>query len=61
VFPAFADRGTLNVGAPADVAVLELKEGNFQFVDNYKGTKTGKQCLFPVASVMGGKKAPARA
>jgi dihydroorotase len=58
VFPAFADRGTLNVGAPADVAVLELKDGNFQFVDNYKGTKTGKQCLFPVASVMGGKKAP---
>jgi dihydroorotase len=58
VFPAFSDRGTLNVGAPADVAVLELKDGNFQFVDNYKGTKTGKQCLFPVASVMGGKKAP---
>jgi dihydroorotase len=57
VFPAFADRGTLNVGAPADVAVLELKDGNFQFVDNYKGTRTGKQCLFPVASVMGGKKA----
>jgi hypothetical protein len=23
--------------------------------------RTGKQCLFPVASVMGGKKAPARA
>jgi dihydroorotase len=58
VFPAFSDRGTLNVGAPADVAVLELKDGNFQFVDNYKGTRTGKQCLFPVASVMGGKKAP---
>jgi dihydroorotase len=57
VFPAFSDRGTLNVGAPADVAVLELKDGNFQFVDNYKGTKTGKQCLFPFASVMGGKTA----
>jgi dihydroorotase len=27
VFPAFSDRGTLNVGAPADVALLELKEG----------------------------------
>ena len=27
VFEAFDDRGTLNVGAPADVAVLELKEG----------------------------------
>jgi dihydroorotase len=41
--------------------VLELKDGNFEFVDNYKGMRTGKQCLFPVASVMGGKKAPARA
>jgi dihydroorotase len=61
VFGAFRDRGTLNVGAPADVAVLELKDGNFEFVDNYKGMRTGKQCLFPVASVMGGKKAPARA
>ena len=61
VFPAFNDRGTLNVGAPADVAVLELKDGNFEFLDNYKGTRTGKQRLFPVATVMGGKKAPARA
>jgi dihydroorotase len=57
VFPAFSDRGTLNVGAPADVAVLEMKDGNFEFVDNYKGKRTGKQCLFPFASVMGGKKA----
>jgi dihydroorotase len=57
VFGAFRDRGTLNVGAPADVAVLELKDGNFEFVDNYKGKRTGKQCLFPFASVMGGKKA----
>jgi dihydroorotase len=57
VFPAFADRGTLNVGAPADVAVLELKDGNFEFLDNYKGTRMGKQRLFPFASVMGGKKA----
>jgi dihydroorotase len=61
VFPAFNDRGTLNVGAPADVAVLELKDGNFDFIDNYKGTRTGKQRLFPVATVVGGKKAPPRA
>ena len=57
VFPTFSDRGTLNVGAPADVAVLELKEGNFEFLDNYKGTRMGKQRLFPFATVMGGKKA----
>jgi dihydroorotase len=61
VFEAFADRGTLNVGAPADVAVLELREGAFEFVDNYQGKRTGKQRLFPVATVVGGKKAPARA
>jgi len=61
VFPAFDDRGTLNVGAPADVAILELREGNFDFLDNYKGTRTGHQRLFPVATVLGGKRAPPRA
>jgi dihydroorotase len=61
VFPAFDDRGTLNVGAPADVAILELREGEFEFLDNYKGTRKGKQRLFPIATVVGGKKAPARA
>jgi dihydroorotase len=60
VFPAFDNRGTLNVGAPADVAILELREGSFEFPDNYKGTRTGKQRLVPVASVLGGKKTPAR-
>jgi dihydroorotase len=61
VFDAFSDRGTLNIGAPADIAILELREGSFEFVDNYKGTRTGKQRLFPVATVAGGKKAPERA
>jgi dihydroorotase len=61
VFEAFSDRGTLNVGAPADIAVLELREGSFEFLDNYKGTRTGRQRLFPIATVVGGKKAPERA
>jgi dihydroorotase len=61
VFPAFEDRGTLNVGAPADVAVLEMREGSFEFLDNYKGTRSGRQRLFPIATVAGGKKAPPRA
>ena len=61
VFPAFDDRGTLNVGAPADVAILELRDGSFEFVDNYKGVRSGKQRLFPTASVLAGKKTPARA
>jgi dihydroorotase len=61
VFPAFDDRGTLNVGAPADVAIMELRDGAFEFVDNYKGKRSGKQCLFPIATVLNGKRIPARA
>src|SRR5207253_1361141 len=34
-FQVFRDRGTLNVGAVADVALLELREGTFEFLDNY--------------------------
>jgi len=55
-FPAFDDRGTLNVGAPADVAVMELREGNFEFLDNYKGKRMGHQRLFPSEVVLGGKR-----
>jgi dihydroorotase len=58
VFPAFADRGTLNIGAPADVAILELREGSFEFLDNYEGKRTGKQRLFPSGTVLGGKRVP---
>jgi len=56
MFPAFDDRGTLNLGAPADVAIMELKDGAFEFEDNYKGKRTGKQCLFPVSTVLNGKR-----
>ena len=58
VFPLFNDRGTLNVGAPADVALLELREGTFEFLDNFKGTITGRQRLFPAGTVLGGKRIP---
>jgi dihydroorotase len=61
VFPAFEDRGTLNVGAPADVAIMELRDGSFEFVDNYKGTRTGRQRLFPIATVLAGKRLTPRA
>jgi dihydroorotase len=56
VFPVFRDRGTLKVGASADVAVLELREGNFEFLDNFKGTITGRQRFFPSATVCAGKR-----
>jgi dihydroorotase len=55
-FPAFDDRGTLNIGAPADVAIMELRDGNFEFLDNYKGMRTGHQRLFPSEVVLGGKR-----
>jgi dihydroorotase len=56
MFPLFNDRGTLNVGAPADVAVLELRQGNFEFLDNFGGKIQGKQRLFPSGTVLAGKK-----
>src|SRR5580700_3691790 len=55
-FPSFDDRGTLNVGAPADVAIMELREGSFEFLDNYKNTRTGRQRLFPSETVLNGKR-----
>ncbi len=60
IFPLFHDRGTLNVGAPADVAVLELREGRFEFVDNYGNTRTGRQRLFPSETVLGGTRVSPR-
>jgi len=59
-FPVFRGRGTLKAGAPADVAVLELREGMFEFVDNYQNKRTGRQRLFPVATVLGGKRVATR-
>ena len=53
-FKVFAGRGTLNVGAPADVAVLELRDGTFEFVDNYQNKRNGRQRLFPAGTVLGG-------
>jgi dihydroorotase len=40
------------------VAVLELREGTFEFLDNFKGTITGHQRFFPSATVVGGKRIP---
>ncbi len=60
-FDVFRGRGTLNVGAPADVAVLELRDGTFEFEDNYQNKRTGRQRLFPIATVLGGKRVASRA
>jgi dihydroorotase len=54
---AFKDLGTLKRGTVADVAVYDLKEGDFEFVDNYKGTRTGHRKLVAQAVVTNGKRA----
>ena len=54
---AFRDLGTLRPGAQADVAVLELREGDFEFVDNVDAKRTGRQMLTTAAVVMNGKRA----
>ena len=55
LFPLFKNRGTLKVGMPADIALLELREGTFEFQDNYNNTITGRQRLFPIGTVLAGK------
>ena len=46
--------GTLPVGAPADVAVLELADGETEFVDTSENTRRGTQRLRAVAAVRAG-------
>ncbi|MEP6963728.1 MAG: amidohydrolase/deacetylase family metallohydrolase [Acidobacteriota bacterium] len=48
--------GSLKPGSAADVTVLELAQGNFEFVDNYKNRRMGAQKLFTRAVVNGGKR-----
>jgi dihydroorotase len=60
-FPVFHGRGTLKVGAPADVAVLELRDGAFEFDDNFGNKRPGHQRLFPIATVLAGKRVANRA
>jgi dihydroorotase len=56
VFPAFADRGTLRVGSPADITVLDLQDGSFEFVDNENTVRIGRQKLVASEVVLGGKR-----
>lgn len=51
----FHPYGSLRVGAAADVTVLELVQGSFSFVDNYKNERMGTQRLETRAVIVGGK------
>jgi dihydroorotase len=46
--------GTLQIGAPADVAIMELVEGPVSFVDTRNNTRNGRAYLKPVQTVTGG-------
>jgi dihydroorotase len=54
--PALKDLGTLRTGAVADIAVLELAQGDFEFVDNIGGKRTGHQKLIARAAFVAGKR-----
>jgi len=59
--PALKDLGTLRKGAVADVTILELVSGSFEFVDNVNTRRTGKQKLFARAVFVAGKRWSERA
>src|ERR1700754_2320875 len=46
--------GTLQIGAPADVAIMELVEGDVSFVDTRNNTRTGRAYLKPVQTIAAG-------
>jgi dihydroorotase len=55
-FKELNELGTLRVNAPADVTILELAEGNFDFVDNYKIKRAAARRLMTRGVIMGGKR-----
>src|SRR5467141_2889995 len=46
--------GTLQIGAPGDVAIMELVEGQVTFVDTRNNKRDGKAYLKPVQTVING-------
>lgn len=47
--------GSLRQGSVADVTVLEVEEGRFEFNDFYSGTTVGNKKLTPLATILGGE------
>jgi dihydroorotase len=48
--------GTLAVGAPADVALLAVEEGEFPLTDSQKNTVSAKQRVVSKLAICRGKK-----
>jgi dihydroorotase len=55
-FPEFKSYGTLRPGSAADVTVLDLQQGDFEFVDNYGGTRRAPRRLAPNTVFVAGKR-----
>ena len=49
-----AKLGTLQIGAPADISVLEVIEGPVEFIDTRNNKRAGKLQLKPSTVVIGG-------
>jgi dihydroorotase len=54
--PALKGLGTLQAGSTADVTILELMSGDFDFDDNAHTKRVGHQKLFPRAVFVAGKR-----
>jgi dihydroorotase len=57
--PEFKAYGTLRPGAVADVTVLNIQEGDFDFVDNLDAKRRGHRRLAGHAVIVGGKRVQA--
>jgi dihydroorotase len=44
--------GSRGCGGGWNAAHEALREGTFEFLDNYKGTRAGRQRLFPAGTVV---------
>lgn len=51
----YNDRGTLRVGALADIALFRAHQGSFPFYDNAGEIRTGQQLLRNVETIVGGR------
>ena len=47
--------GTLQVGAPADVAIFDYVDGPVEFVDTRNNRRSGTKKLLPVLTVRAGR------
>jgi dihydroorotase len=54
IFALGAELGSLKVGTPADVSILERVQGDYEFVDSGGKRRTGRERLVPRATIREG-------